>query len=132
MLEDLGSSLIDGNFAVNSGASRELINPADERPFHAVADASVQEVEAAVKGAAGTWETGWRDLAPGARSEILHRLAGLIEANARQIAELDSRSMGKPIGAARDEVLMGARTFRYYAGALLMPQGETIPVARGG
>src|SRR4030095_7435283 len=132
MFEELRSSFINGSFISVTDRMRELVNPADEKPFHAVADATVQDVEIAANGAHGAWEKSWRDLAPGQRSDLLHRLANLIETNATQLAELDSRSMGKPIAAARDEALMGARTFRYYAGALLMPKGETIPVARGG
>ena len=132
MLENLRSSFVNGHFLSAKGATRELVNPADERPFHNVTDAMVNDVDTAAEGAFVAWEKGWRDLTPGERSELLHRLAGLIEANAQEIAEVDSRSMGKPIAAARNEVLMGARTFRYYAGALLMPQGDTIPVARGG
>jgi acyl-CoA reductase-like NAD-dependent aldehyde dehydrogenase len=132
MLGELRSSFIDGEFMGSLGSVRELINPADEKPFHAIADATAADVQIAAQGAHQTWENGWRDLPPGQRSELLHRLANLIEANAAQLAETDSRSMGKPVSAARGEVLMGARTFRYYAGALLMPTGETIPVARGG
>jgi betaine-aldehyde dehydrogenase len=132
MLDEHRSSFINGSFVPAQGSTRELINPADEKPFHAVTDATVRDVECATEGALSAWEGGWRDLTPGQRSDLLHRLANLIEANATQLAEVDSRSVGKPIAAARGEVLMGARTFRYYAGALLMPKGETIPVARGG
>lgn len=132
MLADLLSSFINGGFAPAKGGMRELINPTDESPFHALADASLHDVDIAAEGAHDAWVSGWRDLAPGARSDALHRFANLIETNADLIGELDSLSMGKPIAAARGEALMGARTFRYYAGALLMPQGETIPVARGG
>jgi betaine-aldehyde dehydrogenase len=132
MPDEPRSSFINGSFVAAKGATRELINPADERPFHTIGDATVGDVEIAAEGARSAWESGWRDIAPGQRSDLLHRLANLIEANAARLAELDSRSMGKPIAAARGEVLMGARTFRYYAGALLMSKGETIPVARGG
>ena len=51
MLDDLSSSFIGGAFAPANGARRELVNPADERPFHAVADATVKDVDAAAKGA---------------------------------------------------------------------------------
>jgi acyl-CoA reductase-like NAD-dependent aldehyde dehydrogenase len=131
MAGEPASSFINGRSAAAKGI-RELVNPADGQTFCTVSDASAGDVEIAADGAFAAWEGEWRDLAPGQRSELLHRLANLIEANATQLAELDSRSMGKPIAAARGEVLMGARTFRYYAGALLMPKGETIPVARGG
>src|SRR4051812_18744155 len=133
MLSDLHASLINGRFLCGGEvAARELIDPATEQPFQVVYDAHVSDVDAAAKGALAAWVTGWRDLAPGARADALFRLAGLLEQYAPEIAALDSRSMGKPLAAARDEVLAGARTFRYYAGAVAMPRGQVLPVARGG
>src|SRR5436190_23977900 len=108
MLDELRSSFIDGHFVAASTA-RDLINPTDEQAFHTVADATSADVDTAAQNAYVAWENTWRDLSPGQRSELLHRLANLIEANAPQLAALDSRSMGKPIAAARGEVLMGAR-----------------------
>src|SRR5215210_2105917 len=128
MLDDLTTSWIDGcPSPPRAAVSRELIDPATEEPFHAVHDASPQDVDAAARGAQRAWESGWRDLPPGARSDLLRRLADLIEAHAAELGALDSRSMGKPIAAARGEAQMGARTFRYYAGALAMPHGDVIP-----
>ncbi len=133
MLSDLHASLINGRFlCCGDAAARELIDPATEEPFHVVHDARPRDVDFAAMGAETAWENGWRDLAPGLRADTLHHLAGLIEQHAPELAALDSRCMGKPLAAARAEVLGGAKTFRYYAGAVGMPQGSVIPVARGG
>lgn len=113
------------------GLPRDLINPATEQPFHTIEDTPVEAVEAAALRAHQNFQE-WKGTTPGARSDLLHRLAALIEQHADALATMDSLSMGKPIAAARGEVLAGARTFRYYAGALLMPSGDTIPVSRGG
>ncbi len=132
MIQELTGSLIGETISTKSPPKRELINPATEDPFHALADASPEDVAQAALIAQSTWEQSWRSLSPGARAGLLHKLANLIEANADMLAELDSRSMGKPLAAARGEVLAGAHTFRYYAGAISFPKGDVIPVARGG
>ena len=102
----------------SSGVTKPLINPATEETFAEVESADLQDVEAAVESAHRAWETGWRDLAPGKRSEVLFNVARLLREDIEQIAQLESRNIGKPIADARDEVALGARVFEYYAGAL--------------
>lgn len=133
MLSDLHASLINGRFLCSGEtAPRELIDPSTELAFHAVHDAHVSDADIAAKGAQAAWEDEWRDLTPGARADALFKLSALIEQYADEIAALDSRAMGKPLASARGEVLAGAKTFRYYAGAVGQPHGSVIPVARGG
>src|SRR5690349_16150148 len=132
MLLQLTGSLIGDTVSGTTAPSRELINPATEETFHALEDASPNDVDRAAHFAHNAWEQTWRALTPGVRAGLLHRLANLIEANAEGLASLDSQSMGKPLSAARGEVLAGARTFRFYAGALSFPNGDVIPVGRGG
>ncbi len=133
MFADLTGPAVAHSFTPRAGiAPRTLIDPAANAAYRSVFDASVADVDAAAESAQNIWDVEWRDLAPGRRSDLLFKLAGLIEQHAAEIGALDSRSMGKPIAAARGEVLAGARTFRYYAGAVGLPQGQVIPVARGG
>ncbi|MDP9383992.1 MAG: aldehyde dehydrogenase family protein, partial [Actinomycetota bacterium] len=74
---------------------------------------------------------GWRALAPGDRSRLLHRLANLLEERLEELAVLEARNAGKPIGDARGEMGMTVDTFRYYAGMPERILGDTIPVAGG-
>src|SRR5438874_802151 len=124
---------IDGAFR-NSAADRRvtLINPATEQPFAEVAAADVADINAAVESAHRAWESGWRDLTPGKRTEILFNVARLLRENLEEIAQLETLHIGKPISDARDEARLGARVFEYYAGAVGKFFGQTIPVARGG
>ena len=48
-----------------------------------------------------------------------------------ELALLEARNAGKPIGDARGEMGMVVDTFRYYAGAPERLLGDTIPVAGG-
>jgi betaine-aldehyde dehydrogenase len=115
-----------------SGRRTPLINPATEETFVEVAAADVAEVNSAVESSQRVWETSWRDLAPGKRSEILFNIARVLRENLEQLAELEMLQIGKPISDARDEVGLGARIFEFYAGAITKFYGQTIPVARGG
>jgi len=115
-----------------SGRRTTLINPATEEPFAEVAAADLADVNAAVESAHRAWESGWRDLAPGKRTEVLFALARRLREHLGEIAALETVQIGKPISDARDEAGLGARVFEYYAGAVTKFGGQTIPVARGG
>src|SRR5205823_9807996 len=54
-----------------------------------------------------------------------------IEDQSSELATLEARNAGKPIGDARGEIGMVVQTFRYYAGAPERLLGHTIPVAGG-
>src|SRR6184192_4411907 len=124
---------LDGGFR-NSSSRRHasLINPATAEPFVEVAAADAADVDTAVESGQCAWETGWRDLAPGKRTEILFNVARELREHVEEIAQLETLHIGKPISDARDEAALGARVFEYYAGAVTNFCGQTIPVARGG
>jgi len=115
-----------------SGRRTKLINPATEEAFTEVAAAEITDVNTAVESAQRAWESGWRDLTPGRRTEILFKVARALRENIERIAELERMQIGKPISDARDEAGLGARVFEYYAGAVTKFCGQTIPVSRGG
>ena len=108
------------------------VNPATEEIFSEVTGAGRADVDAAVEGAHRAFLENWRDLIPRRRTEILFNVARLIRENSERLAQLESRNIGKPIVDARDEILLGARVFEYYAGAITKFFGQTIPVGRGG
>jgi betaine-aldehyde dehydrogenase len=70
-------------------------------------------------------------VAPGDRARLLYGLADALEAARDELATLEARNAGKPIGDARGEMGMVVDTFRYYAGAPERNLGDTIPVAGG-
>jgi acyl-CoA reductase-like NAD-dependent aldehyde dehydrogenase len=124
---------IDGAYAnSSSGKQTRLINPATEETFAEVAAAGIGDVNAAIESAQRAWESGWRDMAPGKRSDILYNVSRVLKDNLERIAQLETLQIGKPISDARDEAGLGARVFEYYAGAVTKFCGQTIPVARGG
>ncbi|MCH2383420.1 MAG: aldehyde dehydrogenase family protein, partial [Pedosphaera sp.] len=125
--------LINGQWLDGSGAKRlAIVNPATEETFAEVSSATAGEIGQAAEAGQAAFESGWRDMPPGQRAELLHGLAKRIRDNIEAIAQLETRNVGKPIGDARWEADAGAKVFEYYAGAIGHLCGRTIPVARGG
>jgi betaine-aldehyde dehydrogenase len=90
----------------------------------------VEETDAAVARAKAAFPA-WRAVAPADRARLLRRLAALVEEHGEELAQIESRNVGKPIAGARGEVGMVAEVFHFYAGAVVKHHGESIPVAGG-
>ncbi|HEY2715939.1 MAG TPA: aldehyde dehydrogenase family protein [Solirubrobacterales bacterium] len=108
----------------------EVIEPATEQVMATLPRAGAEEVDAAVAAAKAAFPA-WRALAPGDRSRLLRGLAEAIDAEREELARLEARNAGKPIGDARGEIGMVVETFHYYAGAPERLLGKTIPVTGG-
>jgi betaine-aldehyde dehydrogenase len=108
----------------------QVLEPATEGVLETVPRAGVEEVDAAVARAKSAFPA-WAAVAPGDRARLLLRVAALVEDRLEELATLEARNAGKPIGDARGEIAMVAETFRYYAGGVERNLGDTIPVAGG-
>jgi acyl-CoA reductase-like NAD-dependent aldehyde dehydrogenase len=123
--------LIDGEWApAADGRTFETLDPATGRPITEVAHAGIEDVDRAVKAARSALEAGTWASAPGVqRAALLVRLAELIEANADQLAELESLDNGKPVKLARIvDVGQTVAWLRHFAGWAERVYGEVIPV----
>jgi betaine-aldehyde dehydrogenase len=107
-----------------------VLEPATEAVLEEVPRAGAAETDAAVARAREALPA-WRAMAPGDRARLLHDLTDALAAEQEQLAVLEARNAGKPIGDARGEMGMVVDTFRYYAGAPERLLGDTIPVAGG-
>src|SRR4051812_41782158 len=107
-----------------------VIEPATEAVLEEVPRAGVEEADAAVARAKQALPK-WRAMAPPDRAKLLYGLADALESAREELAVLEARNAGKPIGDARGEMQMVVDTFRYYAGAPERNLGDTIPVAGG-
>ncbi len=116
--------------ATSTGTMLKVVEPATEKVLAEMPRAGMEETDAAVARAKAAL-FGWRALAPGDRAELLRKIADAIAARAEDLALLEARNVGKPIGDARGEVGMVVNTFHYYAGAPERLLGDTIPVAGG-
>ncbi|MFI6480071.1 aldehyde dehydrogenase family protein [Nonomuraea sp. NPDC050663] len=93
-----------------------------------MADAS--EVDRAVS-VARTAFRAWRETAPGERARLLRRFAALVEEHAEELARLEVRNSGHPIGNARWEAGNVRDVLTFYSGAPERHHGRQIPVPAG-
>jgi acyl-CoA reductase-like NAD-dependent aldehyde dehydrogenase len=107
-----------------------VIEPATGKVMAEVEKADVERTDEAVARAKEAFPA-WRDVTPGDRAAMLHRLADALSDAREELARLEARNAGKPIGDARGEMGMVVDTFRFYAGAPERLLGKTIPVAGG-
>jgi betaine-aldehyde dehydrogenase len=107
-----------------------VLEPATEAVLAQIARADAADVDRAVARAKAAFPA-WRAVTPADRAALLRRLSDTVLAHREELARLEARNAGKPIGDARGEMGMVAQTIGYYAGAPERLLGVTIPVAGG-
>jgi len=93
-------AFIDGKFvAAQSEKTFTTENPATGKPLAEIAACDAPDVDRAVKAARKAFDSGvWSRMKPGERKRVLLKWADLLEANAFELALLDTLEAGKPIG----------------------------------
>jgi betaine-aldehyde dehydrogenase len=89
-------------------------------------------VNRAVKAAQAAFEGPWSTWSASKRGRTLQKFSNLVKQNLEELAQLESKNVGKPISGARGEALAVSLVFEYYAGAANKLFGETIPVSKPG
>ncbi len=122
---------IGGTWRGASGGTIPTYDPATEDVLEQVAFATAGDVDDAVKAARDAFTSSdWRDMLPVARAGLLFRLAATIEEHAEELAALETRDQGQPIGVSRQVSVTGAAEhFRYYAGWVTKIEGATAPIS---
>src|SRR5436190_10502010 len=105
------------------GGTMEVLNPATGDVIAEVPRGSEADVDRAVEAAKKALPE-WLETTPGERAEALLKLADAIEDNADELAELESKNVGKPRSYARDEVPVSADNLRFLAGAAPLLVGK--------
>jgi aminobutyraldehyde dehydrogenase len=106
------------------GGTAEIVNPATGEPIAQVPEGTQADVDRAVAAAKRALPD-WLETTPGERAEVLLRLADILEEHADELAELESRNVGKPLSYARDEVPVSADNLRFFAGAARVLEGRS-------
>ncbi len=115
--------LIDGQFVTGEGQAEPILNPANGEQIAAVPEASFEQVNRAVNGAQRAFAQ-WSRTTPASRSNLLLRLADLVERHAEEFAALESLNCGKPyLAVLNDELPAVVDCFRFFAGAARCLQG---------
>ncbi|MBU2888401.1 gamma-aminobutyraldehyde dehydrogenase [Celeribacter halophilus] len=114
----IGAKLVSG-----TETEETIFNPRTGEMITSLPEASLTQVEDAVNAAEKAFE-GWARTTPAERSGYLLKIADRIEAEAEQLAALESLNCGKPGHLAlNDELPAIVDCFRFFAGAVRCMNG---------
>lgn len=116
------------------GATFDVENPATGKVFARAARGRGEDIDRAVRAARAAFDDGpWASMPATERESLLRKLADKIEANADELAELETMDNGMPIGLARfGAIPMALDALRYYSGWPTKLQGATVPISAEG
>ncbi|KAM6323688.1 2-aminomuconic semialdehyde dehydrogenase isoform 2-T2 [Aegotheles albertisi] len=107
-------------------------NPSTGDVYCRVPDSGKEEVEAAVKAAKAAFPI-WSSKSPLERSQILNKLADLIEHDLEAFAQAESKDQGKTITFARTtDIPRAVYNFRFFASSILHHTTECTEMASMG
>jgi acyl-CoA reductase-like NAD-dependent aldehyde dehydrogenase len=111
-----------------SGELREVREPATGDLLGRAAMAGEADIDRAVAAARAALDGAWGKTPGTERSRLLHALADAIVANRKELAELESRNVGKAISSVKAEIAGAAENFRFYASAIATIAGRANPI----
>ena len=123
---------IDGEYVDSLDGGRfETVDPATGDILAAVAAGSAADIDRAVAAADRAFRDGrWSRGEPRERMKILQRFADAVEANAEELAVLDTLDMGKPIGdMVSVDIPLVAETIRFMAECIDKVEGAVTNTA---
>lgn len=104
---------IDGR-AARASAMIDVVNPATGKVFASAPNASQADLDSAVAAANAAFAS-WRRRPLEERQSALSRMAEALEANVEPLARLLTREQGKPVVAARQEILQAVYWLKTHA-----------------
>lgn len=106
----------------------DVTSPLSGESIGAISDASTGQVRDAITAAQQAFDTTWRRTSGTERARLMHRLADLIERDAEDLAQLETRDNGKLLRETRVQARFAARNYRFFAGMADKIFGHTIPL----
>jgi aminobutyraldehyde dehydrogenase len=114
---------IGSRFEAGEGAIERVLNPRTGAAIAEIAEASPEQVNAAVDAASEAFDS-WSRTTPAERSLMLLKLADLIERDAEAYADLEALNCGKPRHLVlADEIPAIVDCLRFFAGAVRTMHG---------
>lgn len=114
-----------------AGGTIDILNPHDGTRITAIDAADAADVDLAVQAAQRAFPA-WSRMAAADRGRLLLKLADLIDANAEELAQLETLDTGHPIRDTRGlDVPRTAACFRYFGGMADKLLGSVVPVETG-
>lgn len=108
---------------------RPTVNPATGEVIGYAAEGSAEDMKAAIKAAREAFDSGiWSETSASERAAILFKIADKLEEAKEELAALETMDNGKPYREAEADVEDASACFRYYAGLITKPDGQTYSV----
>lgn len=132
-LESSKKNFINGRWReANDGGVIEVENPANGEVFATIPASRQADVDEAVGAARSSFQTGsWSQAVPAQRGRVLWKISELIRERLEELAQMETRDTGKPIREAREDILVSADTFEFYAGLANKITGQTFAMPAG-
>jgi aldehyde dehydrogenase (NAD+)/betaine-aldehyde dehydrogenase len=117
------------NGEVTEGAEvRDIHEPATGEVLARAAMGGEADVDRAVEAARAAVDGPWGKTPGTERSRLLHALADAILANRKELAELESRNVGKAISSVKAEIAGATEHFRFFASTIGAIAGRSNPI----
>jgi len=111
-----------------SGGYFKTINPYTLEEWAEIPSASSQDIEYAINSAREAFDSNWSRTSGKTRSELMFKFADLVEENAENLAEIETRDNGKLYSETKKQLMFTSRAYRYFGGFADKISGEVLPL----
>jgi aminobutyraldehyde dehydrogenase len=107
------------------GETEPDVNPSNGESVATVQVGTREDADMAVAAAQKAYEEVWFDTPPKERSAMLLKLADALDADAANLAKLESEDVGKPISVSAADIPFISDNLRFFAGAARVQEGKS-------
>ena len=126
------ANLIDGEWVgADGGATIDVTNPADGSVIGTIPKSGRAETGRAIAAAQAAFPA-FRDMSLMDRCNLLWKLHDALMDNQKDLAELLTVEMGKPMAESMGEIAIGAQYVRWFAEEARRAKGEIVPAGVNG
>jgi (Z)-2-((N-methylformamido)methylene)-5-hydroxybutyrolactone dehydrogenase len=120
---------IDGQWVDSeSGKTIKTLNPENNEVWATVPEASIKDVDKAVKAAQNAFEASWSNLHPRDRAKYLRLLANQLRDNAEHLGTIETKDTGKIFRETKTQANYIAEYYDYFAGLADKVEGTVVPI----
>jgi betaine-aldehyde dehydrogenase len=122
---------INGEWIESSNQEkRTIINPANGKGIAYAPEGTIEDAKYAIEVARSAFDSGiWSETSTAERASCLFKIADEIDKNMEELVYLETMDNGKTYREAEGDIGDAAACFRYYAGLITKPDGQTYHVA---
>lgn len=121
---------VNGEWRDSSDRKRTIINPANGKGIAYAPEGTIEDAKYAIEVARTAFDSGiWSATPTAERASYLFKIADEIDKNMEELVYLETMDNGKTYREAEGDIGDAAACFRYYAGLITKPDGQTYHVA---